>query len=142
MSLLATEPSDTKLATEPSDTKTECSKAYAVLSITVGADRKSYALVERRYTIGRGKQCSICIDSAKASRVQATLLRDQEGNYHLFDGDKEQRSTNGTYVNGSKVVYHLLQFGDVIHFGSRHATAYFQSSEEITGSEVTVQSNE
>jgi pSer/pThr/pTyr-binding forkhead associated (FHA) protein len=130
------------LATEPSNTKTECSKAHAVLLIMVGSERKSYSLAERRYTIGRSKQCSICIDSAKASRVQATLLRDQEGNYHLFDGDKEQRSTNGTYVNGSKVVYHLLQPGDVIHFGSRYATAHFQSSEEqIAGSEASVQAD-
>ena len=87
-----------------------------ILKVVSGPDRKVFALsTERPTTIGRDKDCDIFLDDLRCSRVHAIVRFDQQdGGWWLMD----QNSSNGTYVNGSKVHETQLGFGAEIRIGS------------------------
>ena len=60
-------------------------------------------------SIGRNEHNDICFDSKVVSANHATLSC-KEGNWYLRD----ENSTNGTFVNGKKVIQTSLKVGDVI----------------------------
>ncbi|WNC64504.1 MULTISPECIES: ATP-binding protein [unclassified Thermosynechococcus] len=85
--------------------------------------RRPILLEAATYSIGRDPTNSIVLHSKMVSRQHAILLRvtSPETNSHLFrliDGDLQgKRSTNGTLVNGQRIVAHDLRSGDMIVFG-------------------------
>ena len=78
-------------------------------------------LVGRRYelgmtevSIGRGDNCTICVNTDQVSRKHATVQHIL-GKYYLVD----MRSTNGTFVNEQKLVAPaMLTPGDTIRVGT------------------------
>jgi pSer/pThr/pTyr-binding forkhead associated (FHA) protein len=71
------------------------------LKITVGDEKSSIeASLQRReaVVIGRGSDCDVVIQDAKASRRHCKLSRAEEG-FVLED----LGSRNGTYVNGGRI---------------------------------------
>ena len=65
-------------------------------------------------SIGRSKECQILIDDISVSRRHATLII-SEGTYQIIDNN----STNGTYVNGSKIHgSRSLQHNDILKVGN------------------------
>jgi diguanylate cyclase (GGDEF)-like protein len=64
-------------------------------------------------TIGRDESCHLILPDASVSRCHATIQRTAEG-YRIED----RGSTNGTFVNESRVTSHLLQPGDRVQVGS------------------------
>lgn len=85
--------------------------------------RRPILLEAATYSIGRDPTNSIVLHSKMVSRQHAILLRvtSPETNSYLFrliDGDLQgKRSTNGTLVNGQRIVAHDLRGGDMIVFG-------------------------
>jgi hypothetical protein len=50
-------------------------------------------------TIGRNKKCDVSIEDMMISKIQSTIkYKSKEGEFYLYDGNKEKESMNGTWV--------------------------------------------
>jgi hypothetical protein len=88
----------------------------AVLMVRGGEqDGLRFALSDTRTTLGRYVDNDISLDDITVSRHQALLEKTPAG-YLLSD----QRSRNGTYVNGELISQKLLEHGDEIQVGKFH----------------------
>lgn len=68
------------------------------------------------FTFGRSKSCSLSLDNRKASREHALLQNDSGGAKWWFS---DLGSTNGTYVNGRKIIQPVvLKDGDQLRIGT------------------------
>src|SRR6476620_10990795 len=72
-------------------------------------------------TIGRGETCSIRFDpmSERIASKQHAFIEAKVDGYYITDN----KSTNGTYVNGRQVSFEKLKSGDQIQFGTNGVTA-------------------
>jgi hypothetical protein len=93
----------------------------------------SYILRESIYTLGRDPSNAIQIVNRFVSRRHAYLVRvptksNRTGfTYCLIDGNRKgQSSTNGVFVNGTRVATHYLRSGDVIYFGPEIRAYFFE----------------
>ena len=77
---------------------------------------KDFDLSKATTTIGRRSDNDITIDSPAVSNKHARL--NCEGSYYLTD----LRSSNGTYINGKKILHAKLNDGDTINFAHIQAT--------------------
>jgi len=68
-------------------------------------------------SIGRRGTCDVCLTDNSVSRKHAVIFR-KGPSYFISD----QASTNGTYVNGSRVTNIELKPGDVIRIGNTMLT--------------------
>ena len=98
--------------------------------------RKEIILKKPSYSIGRGQQCDIPIQSPFVSRHHATILRrfrdDGYVYYEIVDGDgKGNISANGILINGRKLTTHELKHGDKIVFGPQVFAIYHHSQRDI-----------
>jgi pSer/pThr/pTyr-binding forkhead associated (FHA) protein len=64
------------------------------------------------YTLGRSAKADITLESSELSRKHV-LLKRENGSFSVTDLD----STNGVYLNGTKVYGAQLYHGDVIQLG-------------------------
>lgn len=64
-------------------------------------------------SIGRNSDNDICLDDPTISGLHAKIISFFRPTYV-----QDQRSTNGTFVNGKRVVEHTLNPGDVIAIGT------------------------
>ncbi|GAB4217628.1 MAG: hypothetical protein OHK0012_22720 [Synechococcales cyanobacterium] len=104
-------------------------QVHSVLSINVSGQEQIYRLESQRYDIGRSIRAAIRINHPEVSRNQAVIVKDDKGRYQLLDGDGlTAMSSNGTYVNGTRVYKHYLRSGDEIRFGSSAVSARFFTS--------------
>lgn len=62
-------------------------------------------------TVGRAPECSLALDETGLSRMHARLLPTDDGVYV-----EDLGSTNGTYINGKRVLSGQAQIGDEIGF--------------------------
>lgn len=107
--VLAAAPATRTTASAPSPPVTNDALAAVVL-----ADGQRIILDRDLITVGRQSDCQVMIDDHNVSRRHAEIRRTTAG-WVVTDRD----STNGTKVNGEKVVNgHLLADGDVVAFGS------------------------
>ncbi len=74
---------------------------------------KMFKLPQGEVTLGRSLDCDVRLDDEGVSRSHLKLTRDNDG-FVLVDLD----STNGTYVNGSKIHRERLVDGDRVQVGS------------------------
>lgn len=92
----------------------------------------SYILRGDAYAIGRDQANAIQVTNRFISRRHAYLVRTlnptQAGfTYCVIDGNRRGKSsTNGVYVNGSRIATHYLQNGNVIHFGPEVKALFFE----------------
>jgi pSer/pThr/pTyr-binding forkhead associated (FHA) protein len=70
-------------------------------------------LDEERLTVGRETHNQVVIDDPAVSAKHAVII--PVGNDHILE---DLQSVSGTIVNGSRVVRHILQHGDVMQFGA------------------------
>ena len=73
---------------------------------------RKYPFEKDSVTIGRDADCDISIDNVAVSRNHAGITL-SDGEYVLED----LQSGNGTFVNGAKIVTHVLQPGDSFVIG-------------------------
>lgn len=99
-----------------------------ILIITDGKGRREVELKDETYSLGRGAQCTILLQSQFVSRHHATLIKRQEEDYSCYrivDGDsKGKTSVNGLLINGKKVRFHDLKQGDKVIFGPQVEAVY------------------
>jgi pSer/pThr/pTyr-binding forkhead associated (FHA) protein len=81
------------------------------LSLAGNVVRK-YPFEKDKVTVGRDAECDISIDNVAVSRTHATITL-AEGEWVLED----LQSGNGTFVNGEKIVTHVLQSGEAFIIG-------------------------
>ncbi|MDZ7968637.1 MAG: EAL domain-containing protein [Nostoc sp. DedSLP03] len=100
--------------------------------------RRTVALRETTYSLGRHPANTIVLASRSVSMQHAILLRvtvpetDQYG-FQIIDGNyKGKGSTNGLFVNGNKCFSHNLRHGDIIAFGSNKAQAKYYAISNIS----------
>ncbi|MGQ9837022.1 MAG: FHA domain-containing protein [Cyanobacteriota bacterium] len=93
----------------------------------------SYILREEAYGIGRDPSNAVQIVNRFVSRRHAYLVRVRTKSsrtgftYCLIDGDRRgQSSTNGVFVNGTRVSTYYLKSGDVIYFGPEIRAYFFE----------------
>ena len=85
----------------------------ASLFVIQGPDRgRRYELAEMSTTIGRESSNGIQLHDTETSR-QHVELRKSEDSYELVDLE----SSNGTFVNNTRIEQHLLQNGDRLEIG-------------------------
>jgi GAF domain-containing protein len=77
------------------------------------AKGNSWALRGDRLTIGREDECDIFIPDPKISRLHAEIIR-RENQYFLIDN----KSTNGTFLNGMRITEGALQEGMTVRVGN------------------------
>ena len=73
---------------------------------------REFVLIGRQAVLGRGEQCDILLRDLNVSRKHA-ILWVENSSYHIRDN----RSKNGTYVNGNKIEKKVLKDGDSISIG-------------------------
>ena len=99
-----------------------------ILILTDGKGRREIQLKNETYSLGRGVQCDIVLQSQFVSRHHATLVRrktDDNSCYRIIDGDtKGKTSVNGLLIEGKKVRFHDLQNGDKVVFGPQVEAIY------------------
>lgn len=100
-----------------------------VLIVIDGKGQKEIILTEFLYSLGRGQQCDIRLNSQFVSRHHATLIKrlheDGQFYYRIIDGDSEGKvSVNGLLVNNQKVLFHDLKSGDKVVFGPQVSAIY------------------
>jgi tetratricopeptide (TPR) repeat protein len=90
-----------------------------------------------RFTIGRGAENSLCVQSTVVSRSHAELIR-VGANYLLRD----LGSTNGSFVNGDRVTERMLNDGDTLRFGSGGPEMVFRLIGTSSGAASSLPRNE
>jgi pSer/pThr/pTyr-binding forkhead associated (FHA) protein len=100
-----------------------------ILIVTDGKGHREIILTGENYSLGRGHQCKIVLQSQFVSRHHATLVKrqqeDQRNYYRIIDGDSDGKtSVNGLLVNGKKVRFHDLEPGDKVVFGPQVNAVY------------------
>lgn len=99
-----------------------------ILIVTDGKGHREIQLKDETYSLGRGVQCSIMLQSQFVSRHHATLIKRQndEGSYYrIIDGNTEGKtSVNGLLVDSKKVRFHDLKHGDKVILGPQIEVVY------------------
>lgn len=99
-----------------------------ILVVTDGKGHREIQLKNETYSIGRGIQCDIVLQSQFVSRHHATLTRrqEEEGSYYrIIDGNSEGKtSVNGLLINDKKVRFYDLKHGDRVVFGPQVEAVY------------------
>src|SRR5580658_7517979 len=103
-------------------------RANAMVATVTGLDGalagKPFTVGSRPITFGRGDENDVVISNLLASRLHAEL-RPEAGGYVLQD----RGSSNGTWVNGSRVSVQQLHPGDEIVIGGE--TFRFETSDVV-----------
>jgi Mg-chelatase subunit ChlD len=86
--------------------------AAPVLQVVAGAFSKNYRLNKPTLTVGRAANNDIIIPEQTVSSHHCTITI-ENGNFFLTDNE----STNGTFVNGSRIDKKMLKAGDLIKLG-------------------------
>ena len=99
-----------------------------ILVVTDGKGHREIQLKKKTYSVGRGMQCDIVLQSQFVSRHHATLIKRQEDDcsyYRIIDGNTEGKtSVNGLLINDKKVRFHDLKHGDKVVFGPQVEAVY------------------
>jgi len=99
--------------------------------------KRTVALKDATYSIGRNQSNTIVLDSKSVSRQHAFLLRVNAPEtatytFRIIDGNLQgKRSTNGLLVNDKRCFSHELNSGDVIVFGVDVKARYLASSSQL-----------
>jgi pSer/pThr/pTyr-binding forkhead associated (FHA) protein len=101
----------------------------AILTVTSGpSSGRKYRLTKVRTTIGRSGEADVRIDDEGISRVHASIH---------FDGMefriRDNRSANGTLLNGSRVKEYALRSGDKLLLGESLLQFSIEETNTILG---------
>lgn len=87
--------------------------------------------LQQRIRIGRADSNDWVIDDVNVSRSHAEIVQARDGSYEIID----LKSTNGTYVNESRISREKLIYGDVISVGGFDRVFTSDGLEQIEGIE-------
>lgn len=103
------------------------------IHLTFNKEARRVSLEAQRFTVGRGPENSLCLPMSVVSRVQAEIIR--VGNDFLL---RDLGSTNGSFVNNTRVSEQVLADADVIRFGSNGPELTFRLIENESGEIVSL----
>lgn len=103
------------------------------LHLTVNGEARTIALESPKFTIGRGPENSLCLPVSVVSRLHAELIR--LGQDFIL---RDLGSTNGSFINGSRVTELMLSDGDHIRFGSNGPEMSFRMIENESGQVIAL----
>ena len=75
--------------------------------------KKMYELSADVYTIGRTEDQNVCLPDSTVSSKHCELIKSEDGNYIVQD----LGSSNGTRINGVKIVEQQLAHSDILQVG-------------------------
>jgi CheY-like chemotaxis protein len=102
------------------------------LHLTKNGAAEIFPLTAPRLTIGRGEESSLRLLDPVISRSHAEIIR--LGDDFLL---RDLGSTNGCFVNGTRVSEQMLNDGDVVRFGKAGPELLFKETKEVKdGAEV------
>jgi tetratricopeptide (TPR) repeat protein len=104
---------------------------------TANGESRVVTIESPRFTIGRGSENSLCVQSTVVSRSHAELIR-VGANYLLRD----LGSTNGSFINGDRVTERMLNDGDTLRFGAGGPEMVFRLIEADNGAGSPLPRNE
>lgn len=103
------------------------------IHLTFNNENRRIALEAQRFTVGRGPENSLCLPVSVVSRLQAEIIR--LGDDFLL---RDLGSTNGTFVNNTRVSEQVLADGDVVRFGSNGPELTFKLIENESGEVISL----
>ncbi|HEX8999715.1 MAG TPA: tetratricopeptide repeat protein [Blastocatellia bacterium] len=103
------------------------------LHLTVNGEARTIALESSKFTIGRGPENSLCLPVSVVSRLHAELIR--LGQDFIL---RDLGSTNGSFINGSRITELMLSDGDHIRFGSNGPEMSFRMIENESGQVIAL----
>lgn len=95
------------------------------------AERNQELPFEKKAVIGRGPTCDLRLDDEHASRTHA-MVYEEAGAYFL----KDLESRNGTRLNGERVLFAHLSYGDEIRVGHTRLFLVQTAPSQMAGSVV------
>lgn len=99
--------------------KRETQSPYLIV-LTGKSVGRMFRLREGDTLVGRGSECDLLLDDDGVSRSHARFIRRPDGEVAVLD----LGSTNGTWVESTRVDYHLLSDGDRIQIGAATILKY------------------
>ena len=103
------------------------------LHLTVNGEARTIALESPKFTIGRGPENSLCLPVSVVSRLHAEVIR--LGQDFVL---RDLGSTNGSFINGSRITELMLSDGDHIRFGSNGPEMSFRMIENESGQVIAL----
>ncbi len=103
------------MGSEDGEGKTQILKSDLVAQLVIENGQANVSAIDLdkdEILIGRGKECEVVINDKKASRKNTVIVRD--GNHYII---RDLGSSNGTFVNGTKVQERKLEADDKIDVG-------------------------
>ena len=80
---------------------------------------KGHLLNKKRILLGRAETCDVIIPFEDVSAIHAIIeIGDEKGPHRIFD----MNSTNGTFIQGEKIVSSSIKIGDTLRFGHHSYT--------------------
>lgn len=99
----------------------------------VSWEHKHIVVSHTPFRIGRKHDNDARIPSSSVSAKHA-VFSFEEGDWRIID----QKSTNGTYVNGRKVLSEVIHVGDIVHFGTNAYHVVRPSTESMENSRTSL----
>ena len=98
------------------------------LLLSINDEARTIPLDTPRFTMGRGQENSLCIQTSVVSRSHAELIR--IGDLFML---RDLGSTNGSYVNNTRVSEQILNHGDIVRFGANGPEMTFSVMQSESG---------
>jgi len=99
------------IAKEIIESQTESANMPALVGVSNDVIGQQYILRKNKIEVGRRPNSDIVLNEASVSSMHAQLIR-EGNNWKVLN----LLSSNGTFVNGEKVIDKILQTGDMIAF--------------------------
>lgn len=103
------------------------------IHLTTNGEARTIALEVPKFTIGRGPENSLCLPVSVVSRLHAEVIR--LGQDFLL---RDLGSTNGSFINGSRITEQMLGDGDLVRFGGNGPEMTFRLIEHESGQVISV----
>jgi hypothetical protein len=101
-------------------------KIYQLVNTNPSAKVKGGVISQNRILVGRSESCNIVIPVKSVSAIHAVVEIGASGG-KVYD----MNSTNGTFVNGKRVITQSIKMGDTISFGDNTFRFEEYSSEDM-----------
>ena len=113
------------IAKEIVDSQPEDANQAALVGVSSDMIGQTYALKKSKIEVGRRPSSDIVLSDPSVSAMHAQIIQDND-NWKVLN----LLSSNGTFVNGEKVVEKVLTKGDMVGFaGSEFVFSYIKGEE-------------
>ena len=87
-------------------------------------NQRIFLIKDKHFSIGRATSNDIVVNKDYLSREHALFRMNRHGQVELIDGSFQQRSRNGTFVNGESISRQVLSHGDFIELSGLMSGIY------------------